>query len=162
MRTATHTATATRLQLLEANLRVAVHRLHRNPERVIRRVLEPCIRGKFLRRLVFLGLDDNETIRAQLSLAVDWSEHGHLAAEKNHLHVDGRSMKQGRLNCGDCWIASRAKWQMGDCGSPWFCTSAPAQRLHSFAACSVSARPRSVTGPAARRKPPSRCGTFVR
>lgn len=68
---------------------------HRDPERIIRRVLEPCIRGKFLRRLLFLGLDDQETIRAQLSLAVDWSEHEHLAAEKNHLHVDGRSMKQG-------------------------------------------------------------------
>lgn len=95
MRTATHTTTATRLQLLEANLRVAVHRLDRDPKRFIRRVLEPCIRGKLLRRLLFQGLDDQETIQAYFSLAVDWSEHERLAAVKGRLHVNGRYIEQG-------------------------------------------------------------------
>lgn len=95
MRTATHTTSATRLQLLETNLRVVARRLHSDPERFIRRILEPCIRGKLLRRLLFLGLDDRETIQAHLSLAVHWSEHERLAAVKGRLHVNGRYIEQG-------------------------------------------------------------------
>lgn len=95
MRTATQTTTATRLQLLQANLRVATCRLHCDPERVIRKVLDPCMRVKLLKRLEFLGLDEREMIQAQLSLTVDWSEHEHLAIVNSRLRVEGRVIQKG-------------------------------------------------------------------
>jgi hypothetical protein len=67
----------------------------RGPERFTRKILGPCVHGKFLRRLAFMGLDNDGAIRAQLVLEVDWLEHGRLAAVQGRLIVDGRSMQQG-------------------------------------------------------------------
>ncbi len=87
MRTCTRTTTCTRTEMLVLLVRVAVHRVADDPERILRRVLEPGIEQRLLRRLTFLALDEEGLCHARLLLSVNWNEHRRLNAVQSQLSL---------------------------------------------------------------------------